>query len=403
MHSVAATTGEPNEEATRRAMRAVFAVFVGMGVAMASWASRIPQVRDQLGLSAKALGGVILVFAIGSLCSLPLAGLVVHRLGAERTIRIMSMACAVGVALLGTGARVGVAVVMVGLLVAGFAMGMWDVATNVEAAAIEQRAARSLMPRFHAGFSIGTVAGGLIGAGMNSLHVNVTVHMVAVAVLIGVGVPVATRRFLPVVEEAHKEGVERRHPMRAWGERRTLLIGVFVLTMAFAEGTANDWLGVAAIDGYGASDAVGSLAYVLFVSGMTVCRWFGPSLIDHFGRVVAMRGSAVCALAGLLIVVFGPNLITAAVGAVLWGLGAALGFPTGMSAAGDEPEHAAARVSVVATIGYCAFLAGPALIGFVGDHVGVLRALTITAGLLGVGALVAGATRPLPAAPVSEP
>ena len=173
------------------------------------------------------------------------------------------------------------------------------------------------------------------------------------------------------------------------------MIGLFVLTMAFAEGTANDWLGVAAIDGYGASDAVGSMAYVVFVAGMTVCRWFGPGLIDRFGRVVAMRASAACAMTGLLIVVFGPNLATAAVGAVLWGLGAALGFPTGMSAAGDEPEYAAARVSVVATIGYCAFLAGPALIGLVGNHVGVLRALTVTAGLLGVGVLVAGSTRPL--------
>jgi fucose permease len=307
----------------------------------------------------------------------------------------MSVVCAAGFAVMGVGVQIGVAPVIVGLVVAGFGTGMWDVATNVEAAAIEQRAGRSLMPRFHAGFSIGTVVGGLIGAGMNAAHVNVTAHMVAIAALMAVGVPMASRSFFPAADVAHDEHHERKHPMHAWGERRTLLIGVFVLTMAFAEGTANDWLGVAAIDGYGASDAVGSLAYVLFVAGMTVCRWYGPSLIDRFGRVTAMRGSAVCALAGLLIVVFGPNLITAAAGAVLWGLGAALGFPTGMSAAGDEPEHAAARVSVVATIGYCAFLAGPALIGFVGNHVGVLRALTITAGLLGVGVLVAGSTRPL--------
>ena len=83
------------------------------------------------------------------------------------------------------------------------------------------------------------------------------------------------------------------------------------------------------------------------------------------------------------------------VGAVLWGLGAALGFPVGMSAAADEPQMSAARVSVVASIGYTAFLAGPPLIGFLGDEFGVLRALTVAAGLLALAAMIAGTSRPL--------
>jgi cyanate permease len=82
-------------------------------------------------------------------------------------------------------------------------------------------------------------------------------------------------------------------------------------------------------------------------------------------------------------------------GAVLWGLGTALGFPVAVSAAADDPQLAAARVSVVATIAYTAFLAGPPLIGFLGDEAGVLHALTVTAGVLGVALLVSGATRPL--------
>ena len=67
-----------------------------------------------------------------------------------------------------------------------------------------------------------------------------------------------------------------------------------------------------------------------------------------------------------------------------------------MSAAADEPRYAAGRVSVVASIGYVAFLAGPPSVGFLADHVTVLRALSPTAGLLAVGLMVAGATRPIP-------
>ena len=82
-------------------------------------------------------------------------------------------------------------------------------------------------------------------------------------------------------------------------------------------------------------------------------------------------------------------------GVVIWGAGASLGFPTGMSAAADDPRYAAGRVSAVATIGYIAFLAGPSLIGFIGEETGVLKALTVTAALAAVGAVVAGATAPL--------
>jgi hypothetical protein len=90
------------------------------------------------------------------------------------------------------------------------------------------------------------------------------------------------------------------------------------------------------------------------------------------------------------------------IGIVLWGLGAALGFPTGMSAAADQPLYAAGRVSAVATIGYVAFLAGPSLIGVIGNDAGVLRALTVTAGVLAVGFSVAGSTRPLEVEPAID-
>jgi MFS family permease len=208
-------------------------------------------------------------------------------------------------------------------------------------------------------------------------------------------VPLMCRGFMPAGDDAHEEQPGDRSPLVAWTERRTVLIGLFVLCMTFAEGTGNDWLGVASIDGYGTSDALGSVAYVVFVVSMTLGRWFGPHALDRFGRVPVLRAGAACAFVGVLVVVYGPAFGTALAGMVLWGLGTALGFPTGMSAAADDPQHAAGRVSVVATVGYVAFLAGPSLIGFIGDHTGVLRALTLTAVILGIGFLVAGSTKPL--------
>jgi cyanate permease len=69
-----------------------------------------------------------------------------------------------------------------------------------------------------------------------------------------------------------------------------------------------------------------------------------------------------------------------------------------MSAAADDPARAAARVSVVSSIGYTAFIAGPPLIGLLGEHAGILRALFVVLGALLLGLLAAGAARP-PAQP----
>ena len=391
----------------QRATRAVSVVFILCGLGIASLLSRVPQFRDELDLRPGPLGRLLLMIAIGSLISLPLSGLMVHRLGVKRTVVIFSVLCQVGLALAAVGVLVDVVMVGAGFFLIGVGNGFWDVAQNVEAAAVEQQLGRSIMSRFHAGFSVGTVAGALIGAGMNALDVPVTGHLLVMAAIVGVGVPWATTGFLPGDHATAQhgddaDGAAPRHPLAAWKEKRTLLIGLFVLTMAFTEGTGNDWLGVATIDGYGASDVTGSMAYVLFVAAMTGGRWFGPQALDRFGRVLVLRVSAAMSLAGVIIVVVGPSLVTAMIGIVLWGLGAALGFPTGMSAAADDPKYAAGRVSVVATVGYMAFLAGPALIGLLGDHVGVLKALTLTAALLAVGLITAGATAPLPVA-TAEP
>jgi fucose permease len=239
------------------------------------------------------------------------------------------------------------------------------------------------------------------------LRVPVPAHLLGVAVLVGVGVPLAVRGFLPddVEQDKAKDHAEpdrrgsRWKALHAWREPRTLLIGLFVLAFAFAEGTGNDWIGIALIDGYGTSAAVGTLGFAAFLAAMTAGRWFGPSSLDRYGRVIVIRVLTVICLVGVLLFVFGTYVVVAFIGAVLWGVGLALGFPVGMSAGADEPAMAAPRVSVIASIGYCAFLAGPPLIGFLGDHFTVLRAVLAVPVLLAIAIMITGVIRP-PSGPV---
>ncbi|HSS91788.1 MAG TPA: MFS transporter [Streptosporangiaceae bacterium] len=393
----------PDKAQVRGATRAVYIAFIVNGFIFASWAARIPQVRDGLRVSPGVLGLILLSVAVGSTIATPLSGLVITWLGDSRTVAVMSLTAAAGMAIVAVGFRYGIPPVAAGLFLFGFSSGTWDVAMNVQGAAVEQRLRRSIMSRFHAGWSIGTVAGAGIGAAMVALGVPVTAHLLAAALVVAAVVPIAARRFLPHARaETRRDGTAvRRSPLRAWTEPRTLLIGLFVLCMAFTEGTSNDWLSLGVIGGYHTAAALGTLTFAVFLAAMTTGRWFGPAFIDRYGRVPVLRVCAATALAGLIlleaggVLAAGGLLAAALAGALLMGLGTSLGFPTGISAAADDPRYAPGRVSTAASIGYLAFLAGPPAIGFLADHVGVLRGLSVTGALLTVAFILCPVTAPI--------
>lgn len=372
------------------ARRAVTAVFVLNGFCFASWVARIPDARARLDLTNSELGLVLLAIAAGSLMALPTTGALIGRLGTVPVLRIGAVSAALGLSAAAVGLAGSLLLTVSGLFAYGLGMGVWDVAMNVEGAEVERRLGRTIMPRFHAGFSLGTVMGGLLGALTVRLDVSATWHLLPIAAFAVGVVWLAAPSFLPVLESEAGGGGSAAG---AWLEPRTLLVGVMVLALALTEGTANDWLAVALVDGYDAPHWLGVAGFALFVSAMTVTRFLGTSLLDTYGRVRVLWGTMMAAGLGIMLIVFGGHPMVVALGIVLWGAGASLGFPVGMSAAADDPARAAARVSVVSTIGYAAFLAGPPLLGFVGDEVGTLRALLVVAFLLLPAALVVPATR----------
>jgi predicted MFS family arabinose efflux permease len=397
------------------ATRSTYLVFAVSGFGFASWASRIPQVKARLGLDPSGLGLLLLAIAAGSVVALPLAGTIVGRWGSRRAAMSMAMLSTVALLTVAFGYLSGVAPVAAGLFLFGASAGVWDVAMNVQGAAVERRLGRSIMSRFHAAWSLGTVTGALIGAVAVAVGVPVTAHLAVAALLEGPVVWVVARDFIPdvadVAEVAGKPGVAevpggpgvaegagevpRASALTAWREPRTVLIGLFVLAFAFAEGAGNDWISISVIEDYRAPATLGTLAFAVFLAAMTGARWFGTGLIDRYGRVPVTRALAAVALAGLALFILGPALPAAFAGALLWGGGTSLGFPTGMSAAADDPARAAPRVGVTASIGYCAFLGGPPLIGFLGDHIEVRHALVCVAVLLALAIVIAPALRPL--------
>ncbi len=385
------------EASPLRARNGDLAVFAVNGFALASWMARVPDAKQLLNLTPGSLGIMLLAISAGSLIGLPIAGRLAHSLGAVKAVRLGALAALPGsvIAAAAVQAQLPYPAAMVGLFFFGLGSGIWDVSQNLEGTVIEHAVERAIMPWFHAAFSGGTVAGALIGALMVVLHVPVLAHLAVMAVVSAAAVWWGTGQFLAAFESDDDETAPAASHLSAWTEPRTLLVGVMVLAAAFTEGTANDWMAVAFSEGHGLGNATGVVALAVFLSFMTAGRILGTNLLDRYGRVPVLRVLFGAALVGCALVVFGTPWLAFA-GAAIWGLGASLGFPVGMSAAADDPAHAHARISVVSTIGYTAFLAGPPLLGFLGDHVGVLRALLAVAAVSVAALLVVPVARPLP-------
>lgn len=385
----------------------VFAIFWLEGFVFASWASRIPQVRSLLDASTAEMGVLLGAIAVGAVSGLLASSHIIGRLGATRTILIFYSAAAVGVlaAAIVLTVAPSFAALLVALLVFGAGQSIVDVAMNLSGAANERALGRTILPLFHAAFSLGTVMGAALGSLLLLLVVPIGAHLGAVGAMAILVTALLVRHLRPAGQDPVDDAGEkpgRRSRLAVWTDPRVLLVGLIVLGMAFAEGSANDWLGLSMVDGYDVDPAAGAAIFAIFVAALTVARIAGVRVLDRFGRVAVLRASAVLAAVGLLLVVFGQILPVAIAGTVLWGLGAALGFPVGISAAADDPRTATAAVSAVATIGYCAFLIGPPLIGFVGEHLGLLNALLIVLVLTAIAGVASGAAKQNTAEPPSR-
>lgn len=373
------------------------------GFGIATWVTRTPAIRDELGASIEAMGLVLLGLSIGSMIGILGAGALVRRLGTRPLILLGGALPVVGMVLVALLAPAQVpAGVWAGLFLIGFGSGVAEIGLNVEAAAVERHIGRPVVPVLHACFSLGTVVGGVVGIAMTAARTPVVVHLLVGAVVMAALAAFAALNLQPLpraTATADPDDTDTATSRVTTATRRSVLtvqlalIAVITLAMAFAEGAASDWLPLLMTTDHDAPEAVGSLVFTGFALAMLIGRSAGTPLVTRFGRGPVVRLCAAVGAVGVLLVVVSPSPVVTAIAAAVWGLGIALGFPLAISAAGDHPTDGDRRVSVVATAGYIAFLVGPPLLGFVGEHLGLQAAMLVPLVLLVAAFVVAPAAR----------
>ena len=375
------------------------ALFWLMGALLATYVSRIPSVTKLLDVTTGRLALLMLAGALGALAALTVTGWVVARFGTRAVLFWTSFIYLAAFLTVAWSIHMGSQLwFAIGQFFVSFAFAFTNVAMNAEAANVEHWMRRAVMPHFHASFSIGMATGLAFGALVSHLGVSPTTHFAVVAVVL-------TVVRLAVIPRAVVYGA--RNPDGAAGgfggpfktardeyrERRIVLIGVIVFAASTIEGAAAQWSSLAVVQAFNTTEAIGDIAYWVFVVAMVTTRGFGAHIIGRAGRVVSLRVSAVLVFVGVLVFAFTPTFWAVPVAMILWGLGAGLGVPIGFSAASDDPRKAAARVAAVSSFATVAGLIMPQIIGHLGDVVELRKALTVACAAAVLSFVIARAVR----------
>jgi MFS family permease len=379
-----------------RLRTALCAVFAAHGFMFASWAVRVPAIKEQTAASSAALGLALLGLSAGAVATMLLAGALCRWFGSPR---VTVLSCAVLSVTLPLPALAGSALAL-GLLLAvfGAAYGCLNVAMNSVAVDIVTALRRPVMPGFHAAWSFGGLAGAGLG-GLLAPHLSPLRHLALVA-LAGLLVSALAGRVLLTrssVLHAAASGATapgaapadpalRRDPTWRGTLRigRTVgLFGLIALCAAYDEGAIGDWGALHLRQDLGAGAGVAAAGYAAFALAEASGRLSGTRLLERLGRTRVLILGGLTACAGMLLASLAPDVWLALAGFAATGLGLANLFPAAIARAGRLAGPTG--VALTSLLGYTGFLLGPPAIGFLASQAGLRTGLT-TLSFLGLAA-----------------
>jgi fucose permease len=369
-------------DALARARRGTGAFFALIGVSVSTWAALVPFTKARLGLDDATLGTVLLAFGAGTIVATLVAARLMARHGSRRALVAVAPLLCLSLPLL---ARAPSTASLAAVLFAfGAFVGLGGVAANSQAIAVQALAGRPLMSSFHALFSVG----GLAGAGMSSLllRAGMSVETCAAAIAAALLLLVAAEGRGLVADRAAPGGPDARTG-RKLPPVPVLVVGLMTFALYLSEGAVLDWGAVFFHETRGYDMATAALGYAAFSVAMAGGRLLGDRVVARLGAVAVIRWGTAIAAVGFVTMVLAPSQALGLLGCALIGIGASNVVPTLISASArvsDLPTSAA--VSTVVAMGTTGLIAGPALIGFLGQHTGLAVALgTLAAMLLAVG------------------
>lgn len=382
MHNIPRMTPNSPHLQLRFARFAAKTFFLLDGLIFASWVTRIPQIQEKLHLDNAALGMALLMMSVGGLVAMPLAGWLVAHLGSRWGVLLATLLFGLSLPLLALPG--GVILLSLVLFVFGAGFGAMNVAINTQAVSVERHYRRKIMSSFHAAFSLGGIAGALLGGVAASQSISPLVHFSLVGTLAVILTLLLSRALASdLVEEPTLSFTDSEGH-----KSRCLLLGLLAFCAMLSEGAMADWSAVFLRQVSAAPDFYAAMGFAAFSTMMTIGRLAGDHVTTAIGATNTVRLGGTLTILGIALAVLVPHTAVAIVGFSFVGAGTSAMVPTIFSAAakirGITPAVAIATVS---TVGYFGFLVGPPLIGFASEVITLRWALglVLLAGLAIVG------------------
>jgi MFS family permease len=363
-----------------RARIAITTAFIINGTVIGALYARIPDIKEQLDISNSALGIALLCLPLGLLFGLGFSGKQSAKRGSAPVTYYSTYALAI--ALLIVGPVINYYTFCLTFVLFGACLATQDVAMNSHAIVLEHEADKRYMSTFHATFSMGALAGGLLGGFFAQQKTTIMWQSAFIAMLIFLANFFVRNMFLSA--DLDKHAVEGKKKIK----RPTIfiIVGLLGTCAAIGEGSAGDWGAILARDTFNATPFISTLPYICFSAAMVIGRLFGDRLATKYGPMNLIIGGGTIAGVGL-----GGGLLVGGIGGVVFGwfaagIGLSIVVPMLFTQAGEiaktrfEGQFAPSEgVAIVSGIAYFGFLVGPPILGFLGDAIGLRWALLVPA------------------------
>ena len=345
----------------QRIRLAVSLFYFGQGLAFASWASRIPIIKAELGLNEAQLGTCLLALPLGQLMTMPLSGKLVSKYGSHR---IMPLAAVVylfvlcGLSFAGNAWMLGV-----NLLLFGIIGNICNISVNTQGVLAERLYQKSIMSSFHGAWSMAGFTGALIGLITQNLHLSTSVHFYIITGLMLLNI-FLNRSYL--VQDVSGSSEKKSFSFKP--DSLLISLGVIGFCSMATEGAMFDWSGVYFHEIVKAPEQWTALGYASFMIMMATGRFLGDAVIGRIGRKRTLQISGLLMFCGMMTAVTFPQLTLCTLGFMLVGLGVACNIPSVYSVAGTHPTISSGiALAMVSSVSYLGFLMGPPLIGYIAE------------------------------------
>ncbi|MBC6111159.1 MFS transporter [Pedobacter sp. CCM 8938] len=353
---------------------AVSLFYFGQGIAFASWASRIPDLKHSLNLSDGALGSILLALPLGQLLTMPVSGRLVTKYGSKKILTITAPLYVLALSNLGLATAPWHLAVF--LFLFGVIGNMCNIAVNTQGSEAEKLFGRPIMTSFHGAWSIAGFSGALVGLLMVNLHIIPYHHFWIIVVLIWINVLLNHKHLVPGKGSPNQSKTK----LFTMPEGVLLQLGIIGFCSMATEGAMFDWSGVYFKDIVKAPSSLVILGYASFMVMMATGRFVGDKIIAKVGRKRTIQISGLIISTGMFLSVFFPFVVSATFGFMLVGIGVSSIVPTVYSVAGKNGKVAPGiAIAIVSSVSYFGFLMGPPLIGYISQ----LSSLRYSYGVIG--------------------